>query len=163
MAANVPITRQIAWLSLVPHVLVISLFLCGGYIIDPEYGPYLGILLYLALAYGLKSWLAGDNQRGMRLVKRRSFEEAIPFFERSVAYFTKNSWIDNYRFLTLLSSSQMSYKEIGLCNIAFCYSQTGNGWKAKEYYERVNQEFPNNGLAISGLNMIKSLSQLHDN
>ena len=30
----------------------------------------------------------------------------------------------------------MTYKEMGLCNIAFCNSQTGNGQKAKEYYEQ---------------------------
>lgn len=48
---------------------------------------------------------------------------------------------------------------MGLGNIAFCYSQTSNGQKAKEYYERVLKEFPGNGFAIAGLNMINSLGQ----
>ncbi|HEX3165740.1 MAG TPA: tetratricopeptide repeat protein, partial [Chitinophagaceae bacterium] len=74
-----------------------------------------------------------------------------------VDYFAKNNWVDKYRYLTLLSSSKMTYKEMGLCNIAFCYSQTGNGQKAKEYYEQALREFPENGLAIAALNMLKSV------
>lgn len=54
---------------------------------------------------------------------------------------------------------------MGLCNIAFCYSQIGNGQKAKDYYEQALKEFPENGLATAGLNIIKSVgntSQIAD-
>jgi tetratricopeptide (TPR) repeat protein len=90
-------------------------------------------------------------------VKAHKFTESIPFFEKSVSHFTNNNWVDKYRFLTLLSISEMTYKELGLCNIAFSYSQTGNGQKAKEYYEQVLKEFPGNGLAVAAFNMIKSV------
>ena len=53
----------------------------------------------------------------------------------------------------------MTYKEMGLCNIAFCYSQTNDGQKAKEYYEKALSEFPENGMAIAGLNILNALSQ----
>jgi tetratricopeptide (TPR) repeat protein len=92
----------------------------------------------------------------MKLVKQQKFAAALPLFEKSVGYFSKNNWIDKYHFLTLLSSSKMTYKEMGLCNIAFCYSQTGNGQKAKEYYKQVLKEFPENGLALAGINMLNS-------
>jgi len=49
---------------------------------------------------------------------------------------------------------------MGLCNIAFCYSQINNGQKAKEYYELTLKEFPDNGLAIAGLRMINSIQTL---
>jgi Tfp pilus assembly protein PilF len=48
---------------------------------------------------------------------------------------------------------------MGLCNIAFCYSQTGNGLKAKEVYTQTLQEYPENGLANAGLNMLTSLEK----
>ena len=93
----------------------------------------------------------------MRLVKQHRFADALACFEKSVDYFSKNKWVDKYRFLTLLSSSKVTYKEMGLCNIAFCYSQIGRGREAKEYYEQVIKDFPENGLAIAGLNMLKSM------
>ena len=46
---------------------------------------------------------------------------------------------------------------MGLCNIAFCYSQTGNGQKAKEYYQQTLKEYPDNGMAVAGLNMLTSM------
>ena len=55
-----------------------------------------------------------------------------------------------------MSASAMSYREMALCNIAFCYSQIGKGMKAIEYYQRVLKEFPNSGLAQSALRMIES-------
>ena len=96
----------------------------------------------------------------MRLVKQHNFMDAIPKFEKSVDFFTRNNWLDKYRFLTLLSSSKMTYKEMGLCNIAFCYSQTNNGQKAKEYFEQTLKEFPENGLAIAGLRMMNSVENV---
>ena len=48
---------------------------------------------------------------------------------------------------------------MGLCNIAFCYAQTNNGQKAKEYYELALKEFPASDLASSGLKMITAFRQ----
>lgn len=48
---------------------------------------------------------------------------------------------------------------MGLCNIAFCNSQTNNGQKAKEYFVLILKEFPNNGMAITGLRMLNSMTQ----
>lgn len=41
----------------------------------------------------------------------------------------------------------MTYKETGLCNIAFCYSPIGNVLKVKKYYE---QTMPNKKLKLYG-------------
>jgi hypothetical protein len=51
----------------------------------------------------------------------------------------------------------MTYREMGLCNIAFFYSHTGNGLKAKEIYQQALNDYPENGLAIAGLNMMNSV------
>lgn len=159
MASNVPTVRQIAWISLVPQLMLMGLLIYLFHLL--EFGdPFLyGALTYLVLSFGLRNLVAKNHRQGMKLVKQQKFEEAIPLFEKSVEYFTKNAYVDKYRFLTLLSSSKMTYKEMGLCNIAFCYSQTNNGQKAKEYYELTLKEFPENGLATAGLKMINSFGQ----
>lgn len=78
-------------------------------------------------------------------------------------FFTKNGWVDKYRFITLFSASKTSYREMGLCNVAFCYSQIADGEKAKEYYKMVLSEYPDSELAKVGLRMITVLEKPSDN
>lgn len=157
MASNVPTIRQLSWLFVVPQLIVIGLLIFLYHLADVDEPFIFGALTYSLLAFGLRNLIAKDHRQGMRFVKQQKFADAIPYFEKSVDYFTKNNWVDKYRYLTVLSSSKMTYKEMGLCNIAFCYSQTGNGQKAKEYYEQALKEFPENGLALAALNMLKSM------
>lgn len=156
MPSNVPIYRKIPFLFLVPQLIIISLTIYLYHLADFTEPFILGAITYSVLALTLRNLIAKNHRKGIRLIKENKFSEAIPYFEKSVAYFSENIWVDKYRFLTLLSASGHTYKEMGLCNIAFAYSQTGNGQKAKEYYEQVLKEFPENGLAIAALNMIKS-------
>ncbi len=156
MKGSVPIVRQIAWLSFLPQLLIIGLMIYMYSLLDIHDSLLAGTSTYLILSLSLRHLIPRDHRKGMRLVNKHSFEEAIPFFDKSVAYFSKNSWIDKFRFITLLSSSKMAYREMGLCNIAFCYGQIGNGKKAREYYSNVLLQYPDNGLAISALNMIKA-------
>ena len=159
MASNVPTVRQIAWISLIPQLLLMGLLIYIFHLLEFGDAFLYGAATYLVLSFCLRNFVANDHRQGMKLVKQQKFVEAIPLFEKSVDFFTSNAWVDKYRFLTLLSSSKMTYKEMGLCNIAFCYSQTNNGKKAKEYYELILKEFPENGLATAGLKMITSFGQ----
>ena len=159
MASNVPIVRQVAWISLIPQLLLMGFLMCIFYLLDFSEPYIFGALAYLMLSFCLKNLITKNHKQGIELVKQKKFATAISFFEKSVDYFTKNNWVDEYRYLTLLSSSKMTYKEMGLCNIAFCYSQTGNGQKAKQYYELALREFPDNGIASVGLNMMNSFEQ----
>ena len=156
MATNVPTVRQIAWISLIPQLIFMGAIIYIYNLLNFKDAFLFGTLTYLILALVLRNFVAKDHTQGIKLVKQQQFESAIPLFEKSVEFFTKNTWIDRFRFLTLLSSSKMTYKEMGLCNIAFCYSQTGNGKKAIEYYEKALKEFPENGLATAGLKMLNS-------
>lgn len=54
----------------------------------------------------------------------------------------------------------MSYREMALVNIAFAYSQIGNGERAKAYYQHALEEFPNSSMAIAALRLIESVEQL---
>jgi tetratricopeptide (TPR) repeat protein len=156
MSSNVPTVKQIAWISLVPQLLLMGCIILIFYLLKFR-DPFLfGALTYLIISFALRNLVAKHHRQGVRLVRQQKFEEAIPLFEKSVEFFTRNPWVDKYRFLTVLSSSKMTYKEMGLCNIAFCYSQSGKGQKAKEYYERTLAEFPQNGMARAALKMILS-------
>ncbi len=157
MASNVPTIRQISWLSFIFQLILVVLMTYLYHLASVDEAFIFGALTYSIVAFLFRNLIAKRHRQGMKLVRKQKFEEALPYFEKSVEYFSENRWVDKYRFLTLLTSSRMSYKEMGLCNIAFCYRQIGNGQKAKEYYEQVLKEFPENGLALVGLNMLKSM------
>ena len=157
MSSNIPIVRQVAWVSVIPQFLLMGLLIYSYYLLGFRQHLFWGALTYLILSFGLKFLIPKNHRQGMRLTKQHKFTEAIPYFEKSTDFFSRHSWVDKYRFLTLLSSSKVSYREMGLCNIAFCYSQTGNGQKAKEYYQQTLKEYPDNGMAVAGLNMLTSM------
>lgn len=158
MAAEVPLIRQVAWISLVPQLLFMGLLIGGCYVLGAAEPFIIGSLLYLLLSRALRTAVPRFHRQGIHLVRQQKFAEAIPLFERSLAFFAKYSWVDRYRFLTLLSSSKLSYREMGLCNIAFCYTQVGEGQVAKQRYEHILKEYPSNVLASLGLTMLNSVN-----
>lgn len=154
MASKIPVIKQVAWISLIPQIafilILISIYNQFGF---KDAGLY-GALTYLILSMGLRYFIPKNHGEGMKLTKNNQFEKAIAEYEKSYQFFTKNDWIDKYRFITLLSSSKMNYREMALCNIAFCYGQIGNGTKAIEFYQKTLVEFPENGIAESALKML---------
>ena len=154
MASNIPIVKQIAWIYLIPQVIFMGLILLVYHFLVFREPVLWCVLTYLALSFLIRKMLAKYHQQGMKLVKQQKFENAISLFIKSVDFLSKHQWIDKYRFLRLLSASKMTYKEMALCNIAFCYSQICNGPKGKEYCEQTLKEFHKNGLAIAALKMI---------
>ncbi len=124
-----------------------------------EQAVLVGALAYVGLSMVLRFGIPSSHRRGIALFKKKRYEEAIPEFERSYSFFERSKWIDDFRFLTLLSSSRISYREMALLNIAFCYAQAGYGSKAKEYYKRALAEFPDSEMAITSLKMIESVEK----
>ncbi|WP_316805499.1 tetratricopeptide repeat protein [Pedobacter nototheniae] len=159
MSSKVPVTSQIAWTALIIQFIIIILFYYAF--------EYLGIgeplifasLAYVILAFILRKTIAGNHRKGLKLIKQQQFRESIPYFEKSIVFIERHNWVDQYRFITLFSSSKLSYKEMDLCNIAFAYSQIGEGEKAIVYYEKAKALNANNGLAIAGLNMLNAIKQ----
>ncbi|WP_460607608.1 tetratricopeptide repeat protein [Hymenobacter terrigena] len=148
--------KQVAWISMIPQLVIMFLiglvcYLCG--MANPVFPT---AVIYFGLALILRNFVARDHRKGMQLVKKQEFAEAIPFFEASYKFFTENSWVDEYRYITLLSSSRMCYREMALCNVAFCYTQIGEGRKAAELYKQVLETYPENGLAQVGLKVLES-------
>ena len=105
----------------------------------------------------LRRVLSADHRRGISLFRAKKFAEAAPCFEASYRVFSARPWVDRFRWLVLGSASSMSYKEMALCNAAFCYSQIGDGTRATALYEQALREFPESSLATSSLNLIYSV------
>lgn len=156
MSVSIPFVRQTNWLSSIPQLLLMGMFMASFYLAgSKEYFLY-GAATYLVVSLVLKNALAKQHRLGIRLVKQNRFIDAIPCFSKSYSFFTRNEWVDKYRFLTMLSSSQMNYREMALCNIGFCYGQVGNRQQAIEYYEKALLEYPESGLAKASLAMLKA-------
>lgn len=159
MASKIPVIRQIAWLSVVPQLAIVAL-LVGGLHVAGVQRPFVpGAIAYLALALTLRTTIATPHRRGISLVRQGKYGEAIQYFQQSFDFFTRHKWVDDFRFLTMFSSARMSYREMALVNMAFCYSQTGDGRNAKQYYERVLSEFADNEIAKTSLRMIEAAEQ----
>ena len=155
MSSNISVVRQIAWLSLLPQFLFALLLIFMYHQLRFPDPPFYGLVSYLIISFSLRTFIPHSHNKGMKYVKKDKFSEAIPCFERSYDFFTKNNWVDKYRFITLLSSSAMSYREMSLTNIGLCYAQLGDDEKAREYYQITLQEFPKSEIAKSGLNILE--------
>jgi tetratricopeptide (TPR) repeat protein len=157
MSIKMPMAQLRSWISMIPQILIIGILMIIFYLLGFEDYFTFGIITFLILFLLLRNLVAIYHRKAIGLIKKQKFEEAVPIFEKSVQFFTKHSLVDKLRYITLLSSSKLSYREMGLCNIAFCYGQIGNGKKSKECYEEILKEYPENGMAISALNMLDSM------
>ncbi len=81
---------------------------------------------------------------------------AIAEMEASYAFCQRHPWLDRLRYLTMLSASGMSYRELALINIGFFQSQAGRKDESKAAYQRVVAEFPHNMVGIQTLKMIET-------
>jgi tetratricopeptide (TPR) repeat protein len=122
-------------------------------------GVALGALAFLAYSRGSRALLLADHQRGMRLLQAGKYEAANEAFERSYRFLSRKPWIDRWRSVILMSPSAVSYQEMALVNIAFAYSQAGQGSEAKAAYERTLRHFPDSAIAQAALRMIEAVEQ----
>jgi hypothetical protein len=162
MSSTIPTVRQGAWFSIIPQLTFMGLLILIWDDLNTDNPVFYGALTYLIISFSLRTFIPRDHKTGITNVKQEKFQEAIPYFEKSYGFFRKFNWLDKYRYLTLLSSSKMSYKEMALNNIAFCYGQVGDGIKSKEYYERTLLEFPDSGMAKSALRLLSSMEGKKD-
>lgn len=156
MASKSPIVKQIAWLSLIPQLVIIVCVIAFARLLGFRNFVLAGAIIYLAVSFALRFGIPFHHRKGVAFFKKGLFKEAIPFFEKSYAFFRRNEWIDKYRYIILLSSSRISYTEMALLNIAYCYGQSGDGKKSVEYYEKTLSEFPNSEMAKASLRMFES-------
>ncbi len=159
MASRQPIVRQVAWISFLPQVIVLAGFIMLMVAAEAP-GPVVkGALLYLVVAIALRKLIPRAHRRGVKLIRKKAFGAAIPAFENSLEFFSRHRWLDDYRYLTLLSSSRISYREMAMLNLAYCHGQTGNGERAQQIYQETLAEFPDSEMAEAALRMFNSAAR----
>lgn len=144
---TIPTEGAIAWISLVPQLLLMAIIFSVFYIFKVKEPLVFVGFTYLLLSFALKNIFLKNHNKGIVLTKERKDIEAIISFEKSAHFFSKYPWMDRYRYITLLSSSTYSYREMALINIAFCFVQVDEIEKAEETYQTVLREYPDNTLA----------------
>ena len=164
MSSGKPIIRQISWLFVIPQFLLMGLLiLLFGILIKPFIAAlYMALFIYLLISYSLRLGIPRSHRKGVSYFKENRYSLALEEFKKSYEFFTEHIWIDKYRFITLMSASKISYTEMALLNIAFCYGQMGQGEMSKKYYEISLHEFPDSQIAKTSLNMISSFENKED-
>lgn len=158
----IPTVRPISWPATIPQLLALAAAVAIGWsATQSSTGVFCGAAAFLIYSFSSRKLIPLAHRRGIRLAQTQQFEEAIRAHEESYQFFTRHSWLDRYRSITMMSPSAMSFREMALINIAFAYSQIGNGERSKEFYQRAQEEFPDSGMANAALNMIKSIERLH--
>ncbi|MBL7951061.1 MAG: hypothetical protein JNM62_05020 [Flavobacteriales bacterium] len=106
-----------------------------------------GLVAFLIIATLLKRLLIRDFRKGIDILNDKKYEEALPVLERSAAFFKRYPWLDRYRYLLLLSSSAMSYREIVMVGRALCIGRTRSFAETDQAFKEVLREFPESSLA----------------
>ena len=155
MNDQAPIVRKTSWLSLIPQVLMLfALIIVSWKIVSPDNfwrGSIWGPAVYLLYSFGSKAILLKHHRKGIQLSKLNRYDDAIPEFESSYQFLSRYEWVDKFRFITMLDSSAVSYREMALCNIAYAHVQLGENLAALQYYRRALEEFPQSDLAKTGV------------
>ena len=163
MSDKAPNVRRVSWRAMLLHVtLIVVLMLASAVVFGEESLAAATVVIAGAFVVCLfaSQWaLAGRHRLGVRRVREGRFEEAIEQFEASYAFFTRHGWVDTYRYLTLMSMSALSYREMALVNIAYCHGRLGHAEKTKEYYLRALAQFPQSAIAKACLTLIAAFEK----
>ena len=158
MASKQPIVKQTAWLSLIPQLLILAIFIALASLTSTQNPAIMGALAYISASVLLRKTVALHHRKGMAHFRKEEFAPALDRFQQSYDFFSHNRWVDDWRYVTLMSSSRISYQEMALLNMAYCYGQLGEGDKARAFYERTLLEFPDSTMAKAAINMLDSIT-----
>ena len=143
-----------SWTATLPQFAALAAAMAIGYQVAGRDGFTWGALAYLAYSIGSRMVVARAHRAGIALVRQQQFAAAITKFQESYEFFDRHRWIDRYRAITLMSPSAVSYREMAIANIAFCYGQLGDGARCRAYYQKCLELYPESGLATSALRML---------
>jgi hypothetical protein len=158
-----PVVRRISWPAFALQMAMLITVLMAAKYVAPGADAVLWIVGgFLVLTLALRFLVPRAHRRGIRYVRSGQYEPARECFLESYAFFTRHAWIDRYRAITLMSASYMSYREMALCNAAFCCTQIGEGQQARQLYQQALEEFPHSGMAATALNVLSSVEKGRD-
>lgn len=114
-----------------------------------------GSATYLILAYTLRHILQMHHRQGIRFMRLGDFENALNAFQRSYDFFSKHYWIDRFRFITMFTSSAISFRDMALNNMGVCYLRLKQPQKAIEVLiklKELDSNIPGIQQAIDAVN-----------
>jgi hypothetical protein len=162
MSQRMPVLRQLQWTGLIPQFVAIAVLAVIVRVAFPNLGVpvdiFIGALGYLIFCRVMRARFVRDHKSGMRAYHAQKFQGAISHFEASYRFFSTHRWLDTWRSLLFGVASPNPYRVIALCNMAYCYSQIGEGQRAIKLYEQALHEEPDCTLAKASLNMLHSVS-----
>ena len=144
MAQRVPTINKISFTAYFVQAAILLLIIFALFLFSVINYVVVGVAVYFLLSIYLKVLIPKWHRKGLYYVKKGALQEAILAFERSYEYFRINNWLDRYRAFVLLSTSQLSYQEMALVNIIYCYQQLGDQNMARKYIKKLREEFPDN-------------------
>ena len=160
---DIPMIKKVSYLRLIPQIMFLLLinYLLDVFKIASDFIPviFYSIIILVLYQYLIRYTLTIEHAKGIILLKKGKFAEAIEHFSNSFDFFDKHRYLDKWRSILFLNPTQYDYRELALTNMAFCYTQIGNGDKAKELYEKCLREYPKNGIAFSALNIMNSVTK----
>lgn len=157
--SRAPIVGQISWLNFTVVMVLVTavLLVCNRFF--GQYGVFIAIGIMLFFIFFLRYTVGGEHAAAIAHVKRGEFDKAILRYENSLAFFTRHAWVDTFRAVTMLSASAMTYREMAMLGMAYCYAQIGDGKSAREYYERCLREYPHNVMAAGALRLMDAAKE----
>lgn len=154
MSHGPPVIRTIRWIAAIPQLLAALFAAAVGHWLYPYGGAYFGLVAYLIYSIGSRQLIVRDHRTGIRLLRHERYADAIPRFEASLAFLDRHPWIDKYRSVVLMSPAAWSYREMAFNNLALCYSQLGDGQRARECYQACLDFNPKNWVATAALRLM---------
>lgn len=156
-----PIIRLVSWPHLAVNLLLLfSTTALACFFTQSIDGLWIGAGIYVAYSLVSRRVITRAHRQGIRLMHQQRYADAVQHFQDSLSFFTRHSWLDHYRAIVMLSPSAMSYREMAMCNLAFCYAQLDRGVEAKSVYQAVLNEYPHNRLAPTALQFLRAGQQL---
>jgi hypothetical protein len=151
----VPIVRPIVWRNALINLAMLALFGIVGFFLNRRWGVIAGTMLFLLTSLSLREILASHHRNAIRYCASKQWASAIEEYQQSLSFFSRHPWVDRYRAVTMLSSG-LSYREMGLLGLAFCYGQLGKGSESFSTYRQCLDEFPDSQMAATALRLMES-------
>lgn len=162
MPQRMPVVRQLQWIGLIPQFVAIAVLAAIAYVVFPHMGIpfdlFVAAAAYFIFCRVMRAKFVRDHRNGMRAYHAQKFQDAISHFDKSYRFFSTHRRLDTWRSLLFGVSSPNPYRVMALCNMAYCYSQGGDGQQAIKLYEQALHEEPDCALAKASLNVLHSVS-----
>ena len=143
MAIYDPNIKEISWQSVVRQLFIMGLMIMIYYLTGCSKPFIYGCATYTLLSFILRTVVPRSHNKGVRLIKKEKYDDAIQCFQISINFFNKNKLLDKFGFIFMLNSSTMTYEEMGVCNIIYCLCQSGERTRGAEMYRQLIKDLPN--------------------